>query len=605
MSRFAPLVLVLAGAAMAQQDHLIGVGFATSGGPPTNSYPFARVRDLDGDGVITVPNEITAFLKKSYNVANSSGSFMTDWRAVPENGELAFYFADTGDGAIVRGVDANHNGTIEDAETTLFYKFNTSTSNLSFAPDSLAVRRVGNQTIVYVALDGASKGIWRLVDGNNNGNATDPGEANLFVGASKGLTVAGTSGPVALTSDRWQRIRVSPSGKIFAYNAGPYLATGRDGGTQNPDEFCWYAFTDNNGTASAAVLFNPSKINGIPTHPDFDIGGKFPLWDTKTGVSASYPTWNNVTFLELDTSANPGVATWYFGASYQDRLTTTLNGANVNGQNIAGLFYRWLDANNNDTVDPNEIQLFCNVTNATYNGVAPCSFTDRNTSAAITNLTTIIHDIGATNGFLYFGYENGVNDCIFAAKDANNDGVIQTSETSQPWFTPGGTNSFPYPYMTQLGPYTQCTHPLPFAQMPGPFLNGVSPEGDGCTAPTSGLMPCADALGGEPKVGSTDFTFAVVRGVPNSLSLLILGTTQLNLHLVTLNMPGCYLLTDTAFTTVLPTDAYGATQVKTGVPNNPGLVGAVLYSQWGIVDQAAQGVLPVFMSNRLKVTIQP
>jgi len=605
MPRFAPIALFLTSAALAQQDHLIGVGFAKSSGPPVDSYPVARVRDLDGDGVITAPAELTAFLKKSYNVANATGSYITDWQVVPENGELAFYFADTGDGAIVRGVDANHNGLLEDAETTLFYKFNTTTSTDSFAPDSLALRRANGQTIVYVALDGSSaKGIWRLVDGNSNGNATDPGEANLFVGASKGLTVAGKSGPVALTSDRWQRIRVTPSGKVLAYNSGPYLTTGRGGGTQNPDMFCWYSFTDNAGVASATVLFNPSKINGVATHPDFDTNGKFPLWDVKAGVSASYPTWNNVTLLELDTKANPGFTTYYFGATYQDRITATLTGANVNAQNVCGLFYRWLDSNNNDTIDGNEIQLYANISNTTYNSVPPCTFTDRNTAGAITTLSTISHDIGAADGFLYLSYENGVNDCIFAMKDANNDGVIQSNETTQPWFTPGGSNTFPFPYSTQFGPYTQCAHPLPMAQMPGPFANGILPEGDGCPS-TSGLMPLCDALGGEPKVGSNDFTFAVVRGMPNSQSLLILGTTQTNLSLSSINMPGCFLLTDLAFSVILPTDAFGASQLKTGVPNNPGLVGAFLYSQWAIVDLKAVGVLPVFTSNRLKVTIQP
>ena len=53
------LSLALAGlaGAVSAQDHVFPLGFGNASGPPTSSYPLARVKDANFDGTIS-PNEI-------------------------------------------------------------------------------------------------------------------------------------------------------------------------------------------------------------------------------------------------------------------------------------------------------------------------------------------------------------------------------------------------------------------------------------------------------------------------------------------------------------------------------------------------------------------
>lgn len=593
---------LLLSATLSAQDHILLGGFGDSGGPSgpkKRSYPVARIKDNDRDGQINVSGEIHAFVKTSFS-QQSNGSFMTDISTTIEDGRVAFYFTDSGDGRVVRGVDKNHNGLLDNNELTMFHHF-----SCRFSPDSLAVWRdqTKKQTIVYVALDENPRGIHRLVDLNNDGDASDPGEASLFVHAGLNLSVPGKSGPVKLTSDTWKRLRFTPKGTLLAYNGGRYPASV----AQNPDMYALYAIKDNQGKATVSVWLNTSRINGLKTHPDFDANGKFPQYDLKTTSASNHPLWNDVSFLEVDPrGAFPGFDAYYFSATYSAG-TTGRGDKNPAGTKISGLIYRVVDKNFNEIVDAGEIELFANISNATVAGVKPFTYINRVDSKPTLNLDNDsgveVHDLGASNGQAHLYWENGGNDCVVTMTDTNRNGIIETGEAVQPWFTPGGSGSFPPPFSPQYGPYSLGGESLEGILLPGPFPGGVLPLGDGC-ASSNGLRPLTDTFNGSPRLSNSKFTIGLIRGAPTEQAALFLGMAKANTNLSFLNMPGCFLLTSPIITIPgIPTNAKGQAQLGIPIPNNSFLLGAKIYIQWAFSDRRATGRLPFFTTNAVEITV--
>lgn len=619
MMRFVAPTALLAASLAAQgpapvQDHLLCVGFAGEQGPSGNppvSYPVARYKDNNLDGVIDPITELHAFLKKEFTTNGANGAFMTEFRYVVEDGELAFYFTDSGDGIVMRGQDLNHNGLLEDTEVTRFKLFGPGSGTGSlFAPEGLAVHRdtANNRTIVYVGLDSGSavRGIWRLVDQNGDGDAEDTGEAAKFVDGTKGLTVPGKTGPVTIQSDWWQKLLTTPTGRLIAYNNGPTsLSTAR-----NPDMFCWYLFTDTNGTASAEVWFNPSTLNGIATHPDFTVGGRFPNWDIvlPTATPPRHPAWNDVSRVALDRRGLfPGFDVYYVMAGYR-------NGAGFGDANldtpsvpVSGLIYRIVDRNFNERIDQGELDLHANISNRAVAGVAPFTYVDRNTTNTVLVLSDVIADIAAANGELYLTWLGKPrNVCTIAMKDANANGTIETGEAFQFYVTPGAGGSYPPPFQALNGPYINAGGAGPIARglLPGPFPAGLAPEGTGC-AGSNGLRILVETFGGEAKVGSASLQLGMVRGAANAPAAMWIGATRRNDDLTAIGMPRCTLYTEIAVLQNTTTDADGLARFPLPIPNNPSLAGVTFYSQWAVVDAALTGRLPVVTSNVLKVAIQP
>ncbi len=588
-----PLLLL---GALAAQDHVILVGHADNGGPKGpngNSFPAARVKDDDLDGKIDAATELHAFLTQAYHTGKS---FMTDVRWINEGGEYAFYFTDS-TGYVVRGADRDHDGVLANSEVT---KFKGLGSN--FAPDSLAVRwdATAKVTVVYVAMDEAPKGIHRFVDLNNDGDAEDAGESTIFVNAAKGLIVPGKAGPVTLTSDRWTRLRVTPNGKLLAYMAGPASPTGGGGGPQAPDQFAWYAFTDNNGTPSVSLFFNPSTINGLVTHADFTATGKFPIQDIVPVGTNLHPSWCDMSICEIDPFGAFPVHAYYFMTTYRP---SGYGDTNLSNQNIRGLVFRFADANFNEVIDSNEIQLYFNFSGSTYASVAPVSYFDPLRNTNLVALDDLPHDLGAAKGVLSLSWENKANDVVIAMTDSNRNGVIESSEITPVWVTPSGP--FPFPYHVSFGPYTIGMDALATGALPGPFQPGLRPEGEGCPNMT-GLIPVCEAFGGAAKVGNASLQLAVIRAGAGEAGTLMLGAQRVDIDLGPLNMPGCKLLTIPllVFPTV-STDANGIARLPSPVPNDPTIAGLQVLGQWLLTDRTATGRLPFVTSNALRLTIQP
>jgi hypothetical protein len=607
MKRLALTLAVVLSSGLTAQDFLYLTGFSDSGGPlgPNgNSYPIGRFKDLDKDGTITDGTELFAFLKKSFNTRNATGSFIADITWIQERDTYAFYIADSADGRITRGVDANDNGLLEDTEVTEYYDLMT-----GFAPEGITARRdpTTGRTIVYVAVDDqtASPGIHRFDDINGNGVATDPGEHTIFVDKTKGLSVTGKAGPVALVDDWWFSLKTLPNGRILAYNAGPSRVSGGGGGAQGPSMFCWYELVDNNGVASVSVFFNPSQINGIATHPDFAVGGSFPRWDVVTSGTNLHPTWCDIPWITRARNLQPGPRVYYIGSSYRDQAAG-ITGRNPSGQLVSGLFYRWVDLNSNNAIDPNEITLFANMSNATVAGVAPITFAWSGTPAKAT-LDNNLFGLVASDGKLHLCWDSRTGGKgILTMTDSNQNGVIDTGEAVQSYFWSGSQSPTAPVYSPTFGPFIKAFGSFDQAFMPGPFPTGLTPYGKGCPLSGSGLSVVCDAAGGAPRVGNASFEVAMIRGVPSLPGhFLFVGLTRTNVPLSFLGLPASCALLVNSFAGFGPflTNAAGAASVAIPIPNNPSLVNGRLDFQWVTSDPGASP--PLRVSNGLEVTIQP
>ncbi len=624
MQRTTLALLALAVSATAQ-DFVFPLGFANAGGPPANNYPAARAKDQNGDGVIS-SNEIYAFATTLPTTAASGTNFMTDCRVVFENGEAAFYFTDSEDGQVLRCVDANHNGVIDPSEAAVFFRFGTTSSGSGlFAPDTLGVHRdtANNRTIVYVALDnsapsslGFTHGIHRLVDSNGNGNAMDAGEQSMFVSSTMGLTVPGNTGPVTISRDFWRMIRVLPGGKVIAFaqgaNVNGVLIAGSNPPAYNytvqPEMNCWYGFTDNNGVATAEVWFNASTLNELPVHPAFDdprvpSTSLFPNWDIQSASVAGRRN-NYARFCDVVPNGGPnGEPVYYLASSYR---TSTEGDTNLNGQPVSGLVYRVVDTNQNQVIDAGEINLYCNLSNNTYAGMAPINF--------LNHALVVVQTLGgstwgfstSSSGSVNILWENGgTNDGVLSLVDTNANGVIDQGEAYMPYATPSGYNP---PFAQALGPYFGHFAALGQNLVPGPFGVGVEPIGEGCVSPTTGMSPVMDLWNGIPQIGNLQLQVGAIRCQPSlpafAMGDFVMAPTPLNLGAYGLGA-SCYsyLATPTSVGFLL-SGLDGTLRFNAPIPNDAGFVGLQLAFQFLMFEPAASTPVSYIVSNAMRLTIQ-
>jgi hypothetical protein len=641
MHRF-PAIVLLAAASAAAQDHIIPFGFSanTGGNGGTSSMPAARIKDNDLDGQISSVTELHSFLTTAfYAGTNAQGTvlpqicFMTDVRAVVVDGEYEFYFTDTEQGRIVRGVDKNHNGLLDrgedangngvldpgedtnlngilDTEVNEFVFFGERTNQLNLlAPDTLAVYRdnTTGRTRVYVALDNNSdptfgfvRGIYRCVDNNGDGDAKDPGETTLFVSSTLGLTVPGTGGPVALNvSDNWTQLRCLPGGKLIAYAQGNPINTGNP---IQPSMNAFYGFTDNNGTAVPEVWFNCSNLNSLPRHPDW-VNGTYPDWDASYGTGLrNFARWVAV----APRGYLGAIPAYYIASSYNvvtpPNTSSNPGDMNLGGQHVAGLIYRVVDLNQNQVIDPGELTLYCNMSGQTYAGVAPVGFTNH-AATLITSLTdrTWGFDVSA-DGEVSFIYANGVADGVVTMRDLNNNNVIDAGEAGMVWAQTTTTGPLSAsPFFTYFGALADGT-------LPGPFPTGITTSGSGCLVPSTGMRALMDSWGGPPQVGNLSFKIGSINGVPFTIAVWALGTGLIPpVQLGPFGFPaGCTLDIDNGTIQGFGfTDAKGRTIFAAPLPPNNALIGLTATVQAGVIDLSVPVPLQYFTTNALVITIQP
>lgn len=616
-------VLVLAVTTATAQDFWFPMGFAGTAGPPTHNAPVARVKDANLDGRITVPDELTAGMLSGFPDGNGL-MFLRDGDAVIENGEVAFYWADTETGDVIRGQDLNHDGFLDASEITEFFTFGRRTNNnVTGSPDAVAAFRnpASGQTIVYATLQAyttstlpAEPGIYRLVDLNGDGDAMDPGEATLFVGSSLNLTVPGNSGPVPLNLHFWDRLKVLPGGKLIAWADGAtLLPTGTPPSyTIQPMMNAFYGFTDNNGTAVPEVWLNVSTLNDLPLHPDF-ANNTFPNLDIQRAAGERD---NFVRFFDVAPPIAPGApATYYIGSSYNSGFET-----NLNGQIVSGLFFRVIDANNNQVIDNGELTLYANLSGVTYAGVAPITVADIGSGGTITTLGTNDRpwgmDVSPDGGLHFLVNTNGGS--VISMRDGNFSGVIEQGEAVMTFTLFGfGAGNWPYPFdnsttppsSAATGPFWDGIVALSDGMMPGPFPAGVSVIGDGCIGPTRGLKPVMDVFNGAPQIGNLNLQIAAIRAAPATPVVMVaaFSAAPVPVPLSVVGLPlGCNLYLNSPQTVGFTfSDPSGRAPVTLGLPNNPQFIGAQILFQAAVFDPAVAAATKFITTNAVRLTVQP
>lgn len=141
------------------------------------------LHDLNGDGDADDAGEITVF----FDGTNASGFPIPQAYGITIDAIGRVYLAvnnassPAGPDRILRLQDLNGDGDAQDAnEAVDYYNFPGTTGSLATSiPTKVVVGPDGNLYYTEVGT-GFTKGVWRLVDGNQNGNCNDPGEATLF-----------------------------------------------------------------------------------------------------------------------------------------------------------------------------------------------------------------------------------------------------------------------------------------------------------------------------------------------------------------------------------------------------------------------------------------
>ncbi len=602
------LALLAAAPLAAQDDIFIYVGYA--GTPPTNSVPITRILDVDGSGIMEPSRELFAFQRKFFSV-KTGYSFLTDLTYTVENGRVVFFATDSGGSSkgecfLVRSVDSNGDGVIQDKETKVWADFGKPTT-YGYSPDSAAVLKDANgNSVVYTAHDASGlAGIWRSVDLNGDGDALDPGETKVWANKASALKVPVTGGTLTLNLDEVNVVRPDPKGGLLAWSSAYYKSL------QN-DSFVWLGFRENQGKIAPRNFFNPSGLNKLDRNVDFASGAIVDIDITWVSGSTTYH-FNDLHLLTVVPNGFGGKDVYYFATGYGAKRT--FGDKNKAGQKVSGLVFRAMDLNGDgDLNDKGEVNLFYNGSGAPLPGgqlvktVKPASYYDH---LQQTNVTVCdwIEGISAVGDTIYLIHDQngGGQDAVLMLKDKNHNFRIDTGEVTEIFWVP---KPYPAVYSSQYGPYVNGILALPKGLIPEPQPKGVQPYGMGCPGSNS-LWPLAWSHGGAPAPGNSKFQARISRGLPSSTALFLLGYSKTNFAglgklpfpLDFLGMKGCFLNTNIIMGSAAALDTTGQGSAPLPIPNNPALRGASLFGQFLVVDPKANpGGLT--STDGLQVTIQ-
>ncbi len=564
---------------------------------PKVSVPVAGANDVNRDGKVNEADaqELFGLVRKVFSINKGKGGFFSDAQSIIENGDIATYYADGGDGYIVRAIDSNGNGLYDGNEVTAFFKFG-GTKQGTYGPSTLAIGKIGSQMVVFVGCNSRPKnrpeqGIYKLVDLNKDGDAKDKGESIKLFDSKSSITFPGKSGTVTLGTDNWKTVRTMPLPpmRFVAWNSAGAKATAVT------DAWCYLGFQEAaNKITKKWVFFNPSKKNGFPENADIASGALEDL-DIVVPASGTNPSriYNGFQFCEVNPLENGRQGAFYFTSGYgAKRSYGSKNAAKVS---LEGVVLRGVDLNRDgDLQDKGEVKVFFNGSGnklKSGGGTVPViSWFDRATQIKTNKITGFCTGLSVANGVVYMLFENGSQDAVLALNDKNKNGVIETGEVTMPYFTPSPP---PRVYSSIHGPYTLNLHAVDPDLMVDPMPKGVEAFGSSCLS-SRGLYPRPSVVG-SPKLGNKGFGFVLKRAIPNSAAFLMLGFSRksigaipLPLSLNALQMTGCQqLINPDLLTFTAIADASGYLKVGFPLPNTPGLRGIEFYAQFWAYDANA------------------
>jgi len=190
--------------------------------------------------------------------------------------QTQFIIADRTNDALFRARDLNGNGTMENAEITLF--FNATNVAGTHAPLNPTAQAISKCRIVIVG-DQQSFDVLRLEDLNNDGDALDAGESKVFVGPgnSAGLSFA------------------FPTGCAFDNQCRAYVVNA--GNASGPDAI--YRLVDLNGDGDAM-----DNVGGVNEASYYVADGAFGPGNGPYGPQEMFFDANNVGYVRNSSTGN-------------------------------------------------------------------------------------------------------------------------------------------------------------------------------------------------------------------------------------------------------------------------------------------------------------
>ena len=208
------------------------------------------MEDVDSDGAIDEPGEITVFFNNS-NAAGTLGLANPNAMAIRSDG-----YAIVGD-QLLQGVfalrDRNYDDDAQDASESRVVITQSNLSGQSFAfPTGAAFDHNGVPYVVNAGNAFGPDAVYRLVDGNNDGDYQDAGEILVYLGTGAFGPGNGPFSPqeIAFDSNNVGYLRNSSSGLHGVYR---FVDANQNGRADDAGEFSIFA---NNSNADG-VIFAP------------------------------------------------------------------------------------------------------------------------------------------------------------------------------------------------------------------------------------------------------------------------------------------------------------------------------------------------------------
>ena len=216
------------------------------------------------------------------------------------------------------------------------------------------------------------------------------------------------------------------------------------------------------------------------------------------------------------------------------------------------------------------------LSNVFANNLTPNAMTVLSATDYTWNTTTDTwHEIGLQNYFVYLGVDDLV--IQITSVDGTSPGGFHTGNRPRMyWFASSG--SPPASGTTDL-----AAHKFELSML----MARISSHGIGC--PGSNGTP-RHSTSGAPQIAQT-IGFDLTNGTPGGFAILVLGfyngTPVFPLELSPYGMPGCYQFHDVASVLFTPLDPGGSGSAPFTIPNDGGLIGVKLYSQFACIDPPA------------------
>jgi hypothetical protein len=509
-----------------------------------NDWGIWRTADLDGNGDFVAGDEIMYLGVDGGTMIN----YVQDIKYRQENSQHFLYIVSTND-MVLRLEDINGDGdTIDVGERVEWADTRNGGLFSNASPDALDYDPVTGG--FYVTDDNwssgnqPSSGIHHYIDSNNDGDARDAGEFTHYVDALTGLTIAGTTGQVAIDLGDFEAIMYDTTNGVVVGFA--------------QQDCMLYAFQDLNADGDAMDAGEAWNFCNLVD----DVAGLELNADVASGIlpnagcisSSGTGMYATLEVLEFAPGAGPLGEDVYW-------IMSTAAAATCSG--AGGRLYRGIDYNGDlDLNDAGEVVLY-------YDGANSAQSMPSCYAGAA-------HDGG-------FSIRSGGGELYFL-KDANNDNdAMDAADATYMSFDP-------------LGHFVGEMDNMPAGAFSPPVV--INPYwtifGSSGTSST-GSTPTISS-NGHPVIGQTLEVY-LDGGLAGGNNILFMGfsdtvwnrppTFNLPYDMTGVGAPGNFLFVAGDYQFQSGSDAAGHAILPLNIPNNPNFIGWDLYFQWYCSDPTA------------------